>query len=96
MGQKKTDLVESSHPYSGSEATIEYPGADILIVQKEHLLPEKGLVINIETQRQGQYDNEGVFTDEGRKKVLEYCRTYHEATNAFFFFHSAWVHGISG
>ncbi len=83
-------------PYFGSETAIEYPGADILIVQKEHNIPKKGLVINIETQRQDQYDNEGLFTDEGRQKILQYCRTYQTAPNAFLFFHSAWVHGITG
>ncbi len=83
-------------PAFQSDTAIEYPGADILIVQKEHPLPQKGLVINIETQRQDQYNNEGVFTDEGRKKILQYCQTYHAAPNAFLFFHSAWVHGISG
>ncbi len=83
-------------PYFGSDTAIEYPGADILIVQKEHNLPKKGLVINIETQRQDQYDNEGLFTEEGRQKILQYCRTYQAAPNAFLFFHSAWVHGITG
>jgi len=83
-------------PSYPSDTGIEYPGANILIVQKLHEIPEKGLVINVETSRQDQYRDEGVFTDEGRERVLGFCRTYNAAPNAFLFFHSAWVHGITG
>lgn len=83
-------------PYFNSDTAIEYPGADILIVQKEHRIPPNGLVINIETQRQDQYNNEGIFSAEGRRKVFQYCRDYQAAGNAFLIFHSAWVHGITG
>jgi len=83
-------------PYFGSDTAIEYPGADITIVQKGHSIPKKGLVINIETQRQDQYNNEGIFTDEGRSNVIQFCRDYQAAGNASLFFHSSWVHGISG
>ncbi len=73
-----------------------YPGMDVRIIQKGAEVPDRGFVVNIETPREDQYDNEGVFSDEARKRMLELCEKYKSKPNAFMLFHSAYLQGITG
>jgi hypothetical protein len=69
---------------------------DVRIIQKGAQIPDKGCVINVETPREDEYDNEGVFTPEARKRMLALCEKYKGKPNAFLLFHSAYIQGITG
>jgi hypothetical protein len=73
-----------------------YPGMDVRIIQKGAEIPDKGFVVNVETPREEQYDNEGVFTPEAKKRMQELWESYRSKPNAFMLFHSAYLQGIGG
>jgi hypothetical protein len=73
-----------------------YPGMDVCIIQKGAEIPEKGFVVNVETPREDQYNDEGVFTPEARKRMQEVWESYRARPNAFMLFHSAYLQGIGG
>lgn len=73
-----------------------YPGMDVRIIQKGADIPATGFVVNVETTREDDYDNEGVFTPEARKRMLATWEHYRSRPNAFMLFHSAYLQGIVG
>ncbi len=73
-----------------------YPGMDVRIIQKRAAIPDKGLVINVETTREDAYDDEGVFTPEARKRMVATWEKYRSKPNAFLLFHAAYLQGIAG
>jgi hypothetical protein len=73
-----------------------YPGADVLILQKTMPIPGRGYAINIESHKRDNYDDEGVFDDEGRAEMYGWFEQYRRAPNAGFFFHAAFVQGVTG
>jgi hypothetical protein len=73
-----------------------YPGMDVRIIQKEAAIPDKGFVVNVETQRQDAYDNEGVFTPAQMARMKGTFEQYRARPNAFLLFHSGYCQGITG
>jgi hypothetical protein len=73
-----------------------YPGMDVRIIQKDAAIPEKGFVVNVETQREDGYDNEGVFGPEARKRLRATWEKYKARPNAFLLFHSGYCQGVTG
>jgi hypothetical protein len=73
-----------------------YPGMDVRIIQKGADIPEQGFVVNVETTREDEYDNEGVFSPEARKRMQSVWETYKSKPNAFMLFHSAYLQGVVG
>jgi len=82
-------------PDAGSGTGDSYPGMDVRIIQKEMPIPAEGFVVNVETQRQDAYHNDGVFEPSGREFVLADCRRYQEAPHAVMLFHAAFIQGIT-
>jgi len=79
---------------SGTESL--YPGADIVIIQKEMPIPAKGFVVNVEMHKRDNYDRDGVFTPEGIAESYAWFESYHKAPNAVLFFHAAFIQGVTG
>jgi hypothetical protein len=73
-----------------------YPGMDVRIIQKGADIPDKGFVVNVETPREDEYDNEGVFTPEARKRMVALWELYRSRPNAYMLFHAAYLQGIVG
>jgi hypothetical protein len=90
------DVPAGVCPSFPTDTADTYPGMDVRIIQKGAAIPDKGFVVNIETTREDQYDNEGLFTPEARKRMLEMCDTFKSKPNAFMLFHSAYLQGITG
>jgi hypothetical protein len=74
----------------------EFPGADILIIQKSMPIPAKGFVINVEMHKRDNYDTEGVFSEAGFKQMYKWFDDYLKAPNAGFVFHSGFIMGVTG
>lgn len=82
-------------PYEKSPTADHYPGMDVRIIQKKMAIPTSGFVVNVETQKQDSYENDGVFNAGAVEFVLADCRRYAAAPNAAMMFHAAFVMGIS-
>jgi hypothetical protein len=74
---------------------ITYPGMDLTLIQKEEKIPAAGYVVNVEMQRHDGYENDGKFEPEEFDVMEGYFRTYRDAPNAAFLFHSGFVQGIT-
>lgn len=72
-----------------------YPGMNVRIIQKGADIPSTGFVVNIETTREDEYDNDGIFTPDAKKRMLATWETYKRKPNAFMLFHSAYIMGIT-
>src|SRR5690606_8138009 len=81
-------------PYQKSPTSDEFPGMDVRIIQKTMPIPEKGFVVNVETQKQDSYENDGVFSEGQRDFILADCERYRAAPNAAMMFHAAFIQGI--
>lgn len=81
-------------PYEKSPTTDQFPGMDVRLIQKEMPIPKSGFVVNVETQKQDSYENDGVFNQGQIEFVLDDCRRYLEAPNAVMMFHAAFIQGI--
>lgn len=82
-------------PYIKSATTDTYPGMDIRLIQKEMPIPSTGFVVNVETQKQDAYENDGIFYDGHRAFIFNDCEMYKAAPNAVMMFHAAFIQGIS-
>jgi hypothetical protein len=82
-------------PYEKSETGDAYPGMDVRIIQKEMDIPSSGFVVNVETQKQDSYEDDGIFNEGHREFILADCARYKEAPNAVMMFHAAFIQGIS-
>lgn len=89
------DIEVGVCPYEKSTTTDAYPGMDVRIVQKAMPIPAEGFVVNVETSKRDAYENDGVFSADGRAAVLADCERYLAAPNAVLFFHAAYVQGIT-
>lgn len=78
---------------SGSGTT--YPGMEVRIIQKDEPIPSEGFVVNVETQRQDAYSNDGKFEADEFPVFLDMYKQYAAAPNAFMLFHSGWCQGIT-
>ncbi len=72
-----------------------FPGMDVHLIQKGYAIPAKGFVVSVETTREDEYDNDGVFTPEARKRMVATWENYRAARNACMLFHSAFTQGIT-
>ena len=82
-------------PTHGSDTADTYPGMDVRIIQKGAEIPPQGFVVNVETQKQDAYENDGWFNDGHRAYILADCVRYRKAPNAVMLFHSAYCQGIT-
>lgn len=82
-------------PDANSDTADSYPGMDVRIIQKEMPIPSEGFVVNVETQKQDFYENDGVFSPGEVEFVLEDCRRYQAAQNAAMLFHASFIQGIT-
>lgn len=73
----------------------EYPGMAVRIIQKDHLIPKTGFVVNVETQRHDAYSNDGKFEEDEFLIFLALYKRYAAAPNACMLFHSGWCQGIT-
>jgi len=79
-----------------SSTTDSYPDMGIRLIQKEMPIPAEGngFVVNVESQKQDSYENDGVFSEGMVQHVLADCARYHAAPHAGFLFHAAHIQGI--
>jgi hypothetical protein len=88
------DIEAGICPTYLSETADTYPGMEVRIIQKDMAIPKDGFVVNVETQRQDVFENDGVFNPGARSAVEENCRRYLEAPNAVMLFHAAFIQGV--
>ncbi|MBM4061729.1 MAG: hypothetical protein FJ265_11640, partial [Planctomycetes bacterium] len=91
-----TGLEVGVCPYEKSPTTDSYPGMDVRIIQKSMPIPEQGFVVNVETQKQDAYENDGVFGPGHKAAIFADCERFLASRNAVMFFHAAYVQGITG
>jgi hypothetical protein len=72
-----------------------YPGMDVHLIQKGYPIPAKGFVVCVETPREDEYDDDGVFSPEARKRMVATWEKFRAAPNACMLFHSAFTQGIT-
>jgi hypothetical protein len=89
------DIEAGICPTFKSDPSDEYPGMDVRIIQKDMPIPSQGFVVNVETQRQDVYENDGVFNPGARAAVDANCQAYMDAPNAVMLFHAAFIQGLS-
>ncbi len=82
-------------PTFKSGTADEYPGMTVRIIQKDHEIPTTGFVVNVETQRQDAYENDGKFEEDEFPTFLTLFERYSTAPNACMLFHSGWCQGIT-
>jgi hypothetical protein len=90
------DIEAGVCPTAKTDTADSYPGMDVRLIQKEMPIPGKGFVVNVESQRQDPYQNDGVFNPGAREFVLADCKRYRDAPNAALLFHAGFVQGITG
>lgn len=88
------DIEVGVCPYEHSPTTDTFPGMDVRIIQKRMAIPDHGFVVNVETQKQDSYENDGMFSDGGRDEIFADCERYLAAPNAVLLFHAAFIQGI--
>jgi hypothetical protein len=81
--------------FKSKASALPFPGMDIHLIQKGYPIPARGLVVSVETTREDEYDNDGVFTPEARKRMVAQWEQYRAAPNACMLFHSAFTQGIT-
>jgi hypothetical protein len=89
------DIEVGVCPAANSGTGDSYPGMDVRIIQKAMPIPETGFVVNVETQRQDAYQNDGIFNQTNLDYVFADCRRFKEAPNAAMLFHAGFVQGIT-
>jgi hypothetical protein len=72
-----------------------YAGMNVHLIQKGYPIPTKGFVFSVETTREDEYDNDGVFSSDARKRMVATWEKYRAAPNACMLFHSAYTQGIT-
>jgi hypothetical protein len=89
------DIEAGVCPTEKSDTADSYPGMEVRIIQKDMPIPSEGFVVNVETQRQDVFENDGVFNPGARTAVEENCRRYLAAPNAVMLFHAAFIQGLT-
>jgi hypothetical protein len=82
-------------PDQGSGTADSYPGMEVRIIQKEMPIPSDGFVVNVETQKQDSYENDGVFGPGHKAFIIDDCERYRDAPNAAMLLHSSYTMGIT-
>lgn len=81
-------------PYVKTGTADHYPGMDVRIIQKHAAIPETGFVVNVETQKQDTYENDGVFTPEAKEYIFADCDRYLAEPRAALMLHAGYIQGI--
>ena len=81
-------------PYVKSKTADTYPGMEVRIIQKDMPIPSTGFVVNVETQKQDSYENDGVFVPESKEYVFADCRRFLAEPRAAMLFHAGFIQGI--
>jgi hypothetical protein len=89
------DIEAGVCPTVESDTADTYPGMEVRIIQKQAPIPSEGFVVNVETLRQDNFENDGVFNQGNIAYILADCQRYLDAPNAVMLFHSAYCQGIS-
>jgi hypothetical protein len=82
-------------PSYPTETGTKYPGMDVRIIQKGHALPATGFVVNVETTREDNYDNDGVFDSAAKNRIRSMCEQFKARPSAFMLFHCAYCMGVT-
>lgn len=82
-------------PDASSGTGDSYPGMDVRLIQKAMPIPREGFVVNVETQRQDAYQNDGIFNQANLDSIFADCRRFREAPNAAMLFHAGFIQGIT-
>ena len=82
-------------PYEKSPTADPYPGMDVRIIQKQMAIPSSGFVVNVETQKQDSYEDDGFFNEGHRQFIFADCEQYKKAPNAVMLFHAAFIQGVT-
>lgn len=88
------DIEAGVCPDVGSETANTYPGMEVRFIQKQMPIPAEGFVVNLETLRQDDFQNDGIFDQTKRDYIFADCRRYLEAPHAVMLFHAAFIQGI--
>lgn len=88
------DIEVGVCPYVKSPTADSYPGMEVRIIQKTMPIPASGFVVNVETQKQDAYENDGVFNPGAVEYVLADNRRFLEEPRAVLLFHAAFIQGI--
>lgn len=78
-----------------SKAPRDFPGMDLRLIQKGEVIPSDGFVVNVESTKGDEFDNDGVFTPTKRDAVLRDCERFLAAPNAALVFNSAFSQGAT-
>lgn len=89
------DIEAGICPDIDSGTPNSYPGMDVRIIQKQMPIPASGFVVNVETLRQDQFSNDGVFTKSNLEYMFNDFQKYHEAPHAVMLFHAGFIQGIT-
>ncbi len=81
-------------PYEKSPTKDEFPGMEVRMIQKSMEIPERGFVVNVETQKQDSYEADGFFNEGHVDAVIADCERFAAAPNAAMVFHAAYIQGI--
>ncbi|HVC94069.1 MAG TPA: family 16 glycoside hydrolase [Pirellulales bacterium] len=89
------DIEAGICPDIHSETATYYPGMEVRFIQKEMPIPAEGFVVNPETLRQDQFQNDGVFNAANLDYIFADCQRFLDAPNAVMLFHAAYIQGIT-
>ena len=89
------DIPAGVCPSFPTNTADSYPGMDVRIIQKGAEIPDTGFVVNVETPREDVYDNDGVFDDDAKLRMIASWEKYKSKPNAFMLFHAAYIQGIT-
>jgi hypothetical protein len=89
------DIEVGVCPTADSGTADSYPGMEVRIIQKKMPIPDHGFVVNVETLRQDDYQNDGIFNQTNLDYVFADCHRYRDAPNAAMLFHAAFIQGIT-
>jgi len=82
-------------PYVKSKTTTDsYPGMEVRMIQKNMPIPSSGFVVNVETQKQDSYENDGVFTPEAIEYIVADCERFLAEPRAALMLHAGFIQGI--
>jgi len=89
------DIEAGVCPTAKSSTGDSYPGMEVRIIQKDMPIPDEGFVVNVETQRQDVYQNDGVFTKSQLEYIFADCEKYSKSPRTAMLFHAAFIQGIT-
>jgi len=81
-------------PYVKSKTADSYPGMEVRIIQKYMPIPSSGFVVNVETQKQDCYENDGIFYPEAVEYVYADCQRFLKERRAAMLLHAGYIQGI--